>query len=151
MSHNRAPWVRRLTATWRRCAPRVVCGALLMCTLGTAVSVSTAELITVLISRPQHGETIYDNSGAVSVAVALHGATLGADKRLRVFIDGSPYAADQRVLEFTLKGIERGEHHLQVQLLDDTGRVLATSLTSTFQVWQASSLFPGRKPDIRPK
>lgn len=150
MNPNTAPWVRPAGA-WCRWVPRMVCAGLLMCTLGMPVSVWAAELVAIMISRPQHGETIHDNTGAVPVAVALHGATLGADKRLRVLIDGNPYVADQRALEFTLKGIERGEHHLQVQLLDDAGRVLATSLTSTFQVWQASSLFPGRKPDTRSK
>jgi len=135
----------------RRSAYDVWAALLMICVLVSAVPAPAAELAAILVNRPQHGETLHDNSGTVSVELALHGSTLTADKRLRVFIDGNPYLADQRVLEFTLKGIERGEHHLQVQLLDDAGRVLATSLTTTFYLWQASSLSPGRKPDAKPK
>ena len=115
---------------------------------------ASAEGPSIVISRPQHDETLHDNTGAVVVTVALQGVTFAAGSRLRVLLDGKPHGADRRAreltLEFTLKGVERGSHSLQVQLIDARDALIATSPTVTFHLWQASTLLPPRKPPPPP-
>jgi hypothetical protein len=59
-------------------------------------------------------------------------------------MDGKPYGADHHTLEFTLEGVERGEHSLQVQLIDAKDALVSASPSVTFHLWQASVLFPKR-------
>lgn len=109
-----------------------------------------AQSTTIVIDRPAAGKTVHSNTGTVPVAVSLPGRAIAANERLRVLIDGKPYGAEQRTTSFELQGIERGEHSLQVQLLDAKSVTLATSPSVTFYLWQASILFPGRKPEPQP-
>lgn len=100
----------------------------------------------IAISSPQAGETIHDNSGDVAVTVVIrNGGAAGDALRLRVLLDGQPYGPIQHSLSFTLSGVERGEHTLRVESLDISDNTLASSLSVTFYMWQASRLFPGRK------
>lgn len=125
-----------------------LCGTLVtICALSMTPIVSSAQPVTIVIDRPTTGETIHSNTGTVPVAVSLPGRTIVAGERLRVLIEGKPYGADQPAMTFELQGIERGEHSLHVQLIDAKGATLATSRNVTFYLWQASSLFPGRKPE----
>lgn len=111
---------------------------------------ASAEESAVMIMHPQPEQTIYDNTGYVPVSVTLQSMPLVRDNRLRVLIDGKPYGADQSALEFTLRDVERGEHSLQVQLVDTSNAVLALSTPVKFYVWQASVLLPTRKPAAPP-
>lgn len=108
--------------------------------------VANAQAPAVRIRHPQPEQTIHDNNGVVRVSLALEGLTLSPDYRLRVLVDGEPYASDQRVPEFTLQDVERGEHSLQVQVINTKNAVVAASSTVKFHVWRASALFPARKP-----
>jgi hypothetical protein len=99
-----------------------------------------------IITRPQHDETIHDNSGTVPVAVSLQGVSLGGGARLRVLLDGKPSGADREGLIFTLDNVERGTHALQVQLINEKQGMVAESPVVTFHLWQASALLPSRKP-----
>lgn len=111
---------------------------------GIAMSQSAASAVgppltpSIIVSRPQPGETIHDNRGAVPVAVALRGVTLAAGNRPPVLMGGKAHGADQRTLEFTLEAVERGEHALQVQLLDAKGALIAASPAVTFYVFSAA-------------
>ena len=98
------------------------------------------------ILQPQHDEVIHDNTGAVPVSVMLEGAKLAPGSRLRVLLDGTPHGTSRDQLVFTLEGIERGTHNLQVQLIDAGDRLSATSPMITFHLWQASRLMPPRGP-----
>jgi len=74
-----------------------------------------------------------------------NGDALVASGAIQALIDGQPYSPRQRPSSFTLKGVERGEHSLQVRLVDSAGKVIASSDAVKFYMWQASALFPGRK------
>jgi hypothetical protein len=102
------------------------------------------DSVTVTILSPANGETVHDNDGNVAVRLEAGGA--GASSRIRVLLDGRPYGPDLARASFTLQGIERGEHTLQAQLIDQTGKEIASSNTVKFHMWRASALFPGRKP-----
>jgi hypothetical protein len=117
--------------------------------MGLAHRAVAVEPAAIVVTSPRAGTTVHDNSGAVPVAVIVQGAAYTTDHRVRVLLDGKPYGTDQRSLQFTLQGVERGEHTLQIQLLDNKEAVRATSPAVTFYLWQASRLFPTRK-DVQP-
>jgi len=116
---------------------------LVVTAMGPAVAQSDAA---VTIESPASEETIHDNSGNVPVMVSIkNGDALVAGGAIQALIDGQPYGPRQRTSSFTLEGVERGEHSLQVQLVDSAGKVIASSDAVKFYMWQASALFPGRK------
>ncbi|MFN7085705.1 MAG: hypothetical protein ACK4N4_03650 [Burkholderiales bacterium] len=104
-----------------------------------------AEAAGVVIVSPRAEETIHDNTGNVTVTVTVRNGGAAQDAPLRVLLDGQPYGPLQHARSFTLAGVERGEHTLQVQLTDAAGEVVASSDAVKFYLWQASRLFPGRK------
>lgn len=102
--------------------------------------------IGVSIASPQNQETIHDNSGRVPVEIAItNGDPLASGGAIRVLLDGQPFGPEARAANFALEGVERGEHLLQVHVVDAEGTVIATSEAVTFYMWQASALFPSRK------
>lgn len=99
------------------------------------------------IATPANEETVHDNTGRLAVTVTVDdGGALDESRAvLRVLLDGARFGVEQRGRSFTLEGIERGTHALQVELLDRDGRTVATSPAVTFHMWRASALFPSRK------
>lgn len=104
-----------------------------------------ADAASITIASPKPEETIHDNAGNVVVAVVVRNDGAAQDAAIRVLLDGQPYGPVQHSRSFTLTGVERGEHTLQVQLIGASGNVIASSGTVKFHLWQASRLFPGRK------
>lgn len=104
---------------------------------------AVAHAASVEIVSPQHEETIHDNRGNVEVEVR---ADLDYDQRIRLLMDGAPIAPETRSRTIALDGIDRGEHVLKAQVLDDRDRVVAESDAVTFFMWQASAQFPNRNP-----
>ena len=96
----------------------------------------------IAIIRPTPHQTIHDNRGTVHVVVSLQGVEMSAGGHLRVLLDGKPHGAQHRSLSFSVEQVNRGEHTLQVMLLDNSNTVLVQSPITTFYLWQASSLFP---------
>ena len=115
----------------------------LICFATIGTSACPAAAATIVIASPAHEETLYDNTGNVAVAVTIQGAA-PAGARIRVLLDGRPYGADRRSSSFTLTEVERGEHTLQVQLVDPAGSVIASSPTVTFYLWRASRVRTAR-------
>lgn len=124
------------TLVWLWLALSLTCGTSL------AQTAAPAETAAIALTRPGNGETIHNNLGEVPVAVTLPSTALDAGNRLRVLLDGKPYGADQKTREFTLTNVDRGEHTLQVQIIDARNTVLAGSNSVTFYMWRASKLFP---------
>ena len=117
-------------------------GAVLMLVVAAGMA-PAAEAASVVIVSPRSEETIHDNAGNVAVTVIVDDGA--QDAPLRVLLDGRPYGPLQHTRSFTLTGVERGEHTLQVQLIDAAGEIVASSDAVKFYLWQASRLFPGRK------
>lgn len=100
----------------------------------------------IAITSPKNEETIHDNTGRVPVSIAIQGsAGLPEHSSIRLLLDGQPYGAARYGASFTLEGVERGEHMLQAQVVDASGKTILSSDTVTFYMWQASRLLPGRK------
>ncbi len=105
---------------------------------------ASADALHVLITQPSHQETIHDNLGDVPVVITLQGTQLAAGRHLRVLLDGKSYGQKLQTLSFTLGHVDRGEHTLSVELVDETNAVIAISPTITFYLWHASRLSPIR-------
>lgn len=118
---------------------------LLLIMPGLAAPQAWANAATITIASPNTGQTIHDNAGNVTVGVVFQNDNAAQNTSLRVLLDGQPYGPLHNSRSFTLTGVERGAHTLQVQLVDTMGNVLATSGTVTFYLWRASRLFHGRK------
>jgi len=95
---------------------------------------------TIAITKPADGQTVHDNEGTVPVEVMLKGTG-----RIVTLFDGKRYGAPQGNTSFVLESVDRGEHTLQVQLVDAAGKALASSAPVQFYLWRASALSPSRK------
>ncbi|HZP92059.1 MAG TPA: hypothetical protein VFB20_04160 [Burkholderiales bacterium] len=103
---------------------------------------TAAQAAGVSIVSPQQGETVHDNLGKVRVALSFDG---GAANKVRLVMDGAPLPDEYKGAIIRLENIERGEHVLVAQLLDEDGNVVTSSAPVTFYMWRASARFPGRR------
>jgi hypothetical protein len=94
----------------------------------------------IVVPRPH--ETVHDNSGNLTVTVAVS-QPLYAGDRLTVLLDGKAVASGSGQ-RFELSGIDRGSHTLRVQLKAADGRVLSASPPLRFYMWRSSRLFRDR-------
>ncbi|MCG6933675.1 MAG: hypothetical protein LJE57_08545 [Gallionella sp.] len=96
------------------------------------------------IVAPQSGSTVHDNSGNLSVTIAvvppLH---TGSDGRFVLLLDGKAVASGTGQ-HFNLAGIDRGSHVLRAQIQARDGRILVRSAPVEFHMWRASRLFRNR-------
>jgi hypothetical protein len=56
--------------------------------------------------------------------------------RVRVYFDGAPQLVD--AVQFQLSEVFRGEHNLQAEVLDSTGKLMIRSQPTRFYVQQTS-------------
>lgn len=84
----------------------------------------------IMIVQPQNQETIRSNQGLLSVITRVEPELNEGDK-LQLIYDGSPVGEPQTEPAFTLKQIYRGSHTLQLQILNETGKVVGSSDTIT--------------------
>ena len=100
---------------------------------------------TLRIVAPAHDATVHDNSGNVTVTVAISPRLRAeAGERLALLLDGKVVASGAEP-RFVLADVERGAHTLQVRVTAADGADVQVSPPATFYMWRASRLFPGRK------
>jgi hypothetical protein len=92
------------------------------------------------IVSPAPEETVRDNEGLVSVAVALT-PKLEEGHQLRLFLDGKPSVTLDKSIG-TLSEVERGEHRVLAEVADAKGQVLARSDPVLFFMKRHSVLHP---------
>ncbi|GHE94162.1 hypothetical protein GCM10011501_24630 [Thalassotalea profundi] len=89
------------------------------------------------ITQPENNATIRDNTGSVYVSgrikpIFKRGLTIA------LILDGKPYLKPQTHSMFVLRNIDRGEHQIKMDLLDEKGKVIASSTPITFYMHRAS-------------
>ena len=77
-----------------------------------------------------NNSTIPMGHGNFTVQAALN-PRLAPDDNLQLLLDGEPAGAPQRIANWQLTNVYRGEHRLQVVLLDESGTQRDTSAAST--------------------
>jgi hypothetical protein len=85
------------------------------------------------IMTPANKSTIPMGHGNFTVQAALN-PRLTPDENLQLLLDGEPFGAPQRIANWQLTNVHRGEHRLQVVCLDESGTQLDTSAASTVYV-----------------
>jgi hypothetical protein len=89
-----------------------------------------------VVSNPGAEVTLWDIAGTLSVSVAATPALQG-NHQVRVYMDGG---APQVVsgLNFQLDEVWRGVHNIQVEVIDQTGKLMIRSQPNRFYVQQNS-------------
>lgn len=85
---------------------------------------------------PLNDQTIWDNNGIVNVSVALS-PNLGSGDMLQVILDGKVVASSNSTTNFTLNGLDRGTHVMQVQIINSKKKVVKVSNVVTFYIHKA--------------
>ncbi|MEQ8208065.1 MAG: DUF4124 domain-containing protein [Woeseia sp.] len=86
-------------------------------------------------TAPIAEETLWNIGGVLSVSLALQPA-LQPGHRLRLYFDGEP--REVSTLNVQLEEVWRGEHNLQAEVLDETGKTLIRSQPMRFYVQQTT-------------
>lgn len=100
---------------------------------------------TVRIIVPQHDATVHDNQGTLDVSVeVLPPIRAEAGEHIVLLLDGRVVASGAKV-RIRLTDVDRGTHTLQAQVAAADGTLLLASPVTSFHMWRASRLRPGRK------
>lgn len=87
------------------------------------------------ITSPQNDGTAEDGTGDVQVEAALAPA-LQVGHQVRLRVDGSVHGRPGTGLSWQLRNMDRGSHTLQVEVLDQDGRVVIRSKAVTVHVFR---------------
>lgn len=91
----------------------------------------------IAINTPRNNATIRDNTGSIYISGGIK-PRFKAGLSVQLILDGKPHAKAQNHSIFSLRSIERGEHNIKMLLLDETGKVIASSELVTFYMHRAS-------------
>ena len=93
------------------------------------------------IVSPADGEGWRANSGNLAVRAETQPELLQGH-RLRLLLDGNAQSPAQASPAFRLTGVERGEHQLRLQIVDDDGTLVFEGESSAFHLLRHSKLHP---------
>lgn len=100
-----------------------------------------AEPFNVEIVQPEEQGTVRDNTGSVYVSGKIS-PMFERGLQVRLLLNGKPHAEPQNNTIFILRNVERGEHTLQMELFDQSGKLIAASPLTTFYLHRASVISP---------
>ena len=83
------------------------------------------------INQPAMNATIRDNTGSVYVAGRIK-PIFKRGLKIQLYLDDKPYKEPQPHSMFVLRNIDRGEHIIKMKLLNQQGKVIASSNPITF-------------------
>jgi hypothetical protein len=85
---------------------------------------------TLEITSPIHEETIRDNTGSIHISGRI-GPRFIPGHKVQLYLDGAKYGHPQASILFVIRNIDRGEHQLQLGLIDEKGKSIAKSKSIT--------------------
>lgn len=89
------------------------------------------------IIQPEDKATIRSNIGSAYVTGQIN-SIVKPGLTIQLYLDDKPYKKPQTHSTFILRNIDRGEHQIKMALLNDKGKVIATSSTVTFYMHRTS-------------
>ena len=101
----------------------------------------TAPPYQLTILNPAMEETVRSNQGEVVVQSDVS-PQLADHHKLRLVLDNNHQSPVQQSSNFRLLGVERGEHQLQLQALDQNGKLIAESPVTTFYLRKTTIASP---------
>ena len=93
------------------------------------------------VASPGSEETLWNIEGVLNVSLALSPG-LQTGHRVRVYFDGQP--RDVSGSSIQIEDVHRGVHNIQVEVIDEMGKLMIRSQTNRFYVQQNSILTGGR-------
>jgi hypothetical protein len=96
------------------------------------------EQYEVIISTPKNNATIRDNTGSIYISGGIK-PRFKPGLKVQLILDGKPHKKPQSHTMFSLRDIDRGEHKIEMLLMDETGKIIASSLSVTFYMHRAST------------
>lgn len=99
----------------------------------------------ITIILPGDGEHFINNSGQVTVQVALSPALRKTDK-LQLLLNGAAHGKLQRTNSFSLSNLDRGEYSATVAAIDNKGKEVGKSDSVTFYVKRSAVGGPKKQP-----
>jgi len=93
------------------------------------------------VASPGPEETLWNIEGVLNVSLALSPG-LQSGHRVRVYFDGAPREVSGSSIQ--IENVYRGVHNIQVEVIDETGRLMIRSQTNRFYV-QQNSVLTGRR------
>ncbi|MBY6187988.1 DUF4124 domain-containing protein [Marinobacter hydrocarbonoclasticus] len=100
------------------------------------------------LTAPEEQATVRDNNGQLDIQIALEPDLL-ADHRIELLLDGSVVRTVGGGGSFALDNLDRGEHQLQARVIDENGKVLASSAKRTVFLHRHSRLISPPRPQPR--
>jgi hypothetical protein len=91
----------------------------------------------VVIDQPAQNATVRDNTGSVHVSGSIK-PVFKKGLKIQLYLDNKAYDKPQPHSLFALRNIDRGEHIIKMKLLNDKGKVIASSKPVTFYMHRAS-------------
>ena len=95
----------------------------------------------VRIVQPLDQDTVRDNNGTVYVQGQIK-PVFAQGLRVQLLLDGELAAGPSSNANFILHNVDRGEHQIHIELLDQNGAVIAASGMTTFFMHRASLVKP---------
>lgn len=89
------------------------------------------EQITIRISSPIDQQMFISVIREVPVTIIVE-PKLSPTQKIKLLVDNKPFGEPQNTDTFVIKEIERGAHELKAMVLDEQGKILATSASVTF-------------------
>jgi hypothetical protein len=99
------------------------------------------EPFKVSIIQPEEQGTVRDNTGSVYIEGRIT-PRFQRGFRVRLVFDGLAYGEPQNSAVFVLRDVDRGAHTIQLELLDQNGKLIAVSPVTTFYLHRASVISP---------
>lgn len=92
----------------------------------------------IVINTPKNNATIRDNTGSIYIDGAIK-PRFKPGLQVQLILDGTPHQKPQKHSMFSLRNVNRGEHKIKMLLLDEKGKVIASSTSRTFYMHRAST------------
>lgn len=102
------------------------------------------------IVQPEQEGTVRDNPGNVLVST-VSDPGLRSNDRLQFFLDGEPTGAPVKTPQAILSNVPRGEHQVEVAIVDNSGTELIRSSSVTFFLHRQTIYSPARQPGKQPR
>lgn len=104
----------------------------------------------IAVVNPPNDGTVWDNSGNVSIEIAVAPALQGTlGHKLVVLLNGTPLGAPIAATSFTVTNLDRDTYTLQARIVDAGGEVLGESPPSVFHM-KRISVAPAAPPAAPP-
>ena len=87
------------------------------------------------VASPGAEETLWNIEGVLNVSLALSPG-LQSGHRVRLYFDGQPREVSGSSIQ--IEDVYRGVHNIQVEVIDETGKLMIRSQTNRFYVQQNS-------------